>query len=80
MARSRGSGRVRYRLQYRHTVRTRILTIITIGPNLTGLRGTRQTGSINYTLVSGGGGGGGGGGDPFALVAVAAGGILLAVP
>jgi hypothetical protein len=52
VARSRGSGRVRYRLQYRHTVRTRISTIITIGPSLTGLRGTQLTGSISYTLVN----------------------------
>jgi hypothetical protein len=33
-------------------VRTRILTIITIGPSLTDLRGTQLTGSISYTLVS----------------------------
>jgi hypothetical protein len=52
MARSRGSGGIRHRLQYRHTVRTRILTSITIGPSLTGLRGTQLTGSIIYTLVS----------------------------
>jgi hypothetical protein len=52
MARSQGSGRVRYRLQCRHTVRTRISAIITIGPNLTGLRGAQHTGSINYTLVN----------------------------
>jgi hypothetical protein len=52
MARSRGSGRVRYRLQYRYTVRTRISTIITIGPSYTGLRGTQLTGSISYTLVT----------------------------
>jgi hypothetical protein len=52
VARSRGSGRIRYRLQYRHTVRTRISTIITIGPILTGLRGTQLTGSIIYTLVN----------------------------
>jgi hypothetical protein len=51
VARSRGSGRVRYRLQYRHTVRTHISTSITIGPSLTGLRGTQLTGSIIYTLV-----------------------------
>jgi hypothetical protein len=52
MARSRGSGRVRYRLQYRHTVRTCISTIITIWPSLMGLRGTQHTGTINYTLVN----------------------------
>jgi hypothetical protein len=52
VARSQGSGRVRYRLQYRHTVRTHILTSITIGPSLTGLRGTQLTGSIIYTLAS----------------------------
>jgi hypothetical protein len=51
MARSRESGGIRYRLQYRHTVRTRISTIITTGPSLTGLRGTQLTGSIIYTLV-----------------------------
>jgi hypothetical protein len=51
MARSRGSGGIRHRLQYRHTVRTRISTSITIGPSLTGLRGTQLTGSIIYTLV-----------------------------
>jgi hypothetical protein len=28
------------------------LTIITIGPSITGLRGTQLTGSINYTLVT----------------------------
>jgi hypothetical protein len=38
-------------LQYRHTVRTRISTSITIGPSLMGLRGTQLTGSIIYTLV-----------------------------
>jgi hypothetical protein len=27
-------------------------TIITIGPSLTGLRGTQLAGSINYTLVT----------------------------
>jgi hypothetical protein len=53
VARSRGSGRVRYRLQYRHTIRTRISTSITIGPSLTGFRGTQLTGSIIYTLVNG---------------------------
>jgi hypothetical protein len=69
MARSRGSGRVRYRLQYQHTVRTHISTIITFGPSLTGLRGTQLMGSISYTLVSNVGGDGsevngdGGGGD-----------------
>jgi hypothetical protein len=44
--------RVRYRLQYRHTVKTSISTIITIGPSLTGLKGTQLTGSIIYTLVT----------------------------
>jgi hypothetical protein len=52
MARSRGSGGIRHRLQYRHTTWTRISTNITIGPSLTGLRGTRLMGSIIYTLVS----------------------------
>jgi hypothetical protein len=52
VARSRGSGGIRYRLQSRHTVRTRISTIITIGPSLTGPRGTQLTGSIIYTLVT----------------------------
>jgi hypothetical protein len=52
MARSRGSGGIRYRLQYRHTTRTRISTSIIVGPSLTGLRGTQLTGSIIYTLVS----------------------------
>jgi hypothetical protein len=52
MARSRGSGGIRHRLQYRHTVRTRISTSITIGPSITGLRGTQLTGSIIYTLVT----------------------------
>jgi hypothetical protein len=33
-------------------VRTRISTIITIGPSLTGLRGTQLAGSISYTLIS----------------------------
>jgi hypothetical protein len=52
MAKSQGSGGIRYRLQYRHTIWTRILTSITVRPNLTGLRGTQLTGSIIYTLVS----------------------------
>jgi hypothetical protein len=52
MVRSRGSGGIRYRLQYRYTVRTRISIIITIGPSLTGLRGTQLASSISYTLVS----------------------------
>jgi hypothetical protein len=52
MARSQGSEGVRYRLQYRHTVRTCISTSVTIGPSLAGLRGTQLTGSIIYTLVS----------------------------
>jgi hypothetical protein len=43
----------RYRLQYQHTVRTHISTNITIGPSLTGLRGTQLMGSIIYTLVTG---------------------------
>jgi hypothetical protein len=34
-------------------VRTRISTSITIGPSLTGLRGTQLTGSIIYTLSGG---------------------------
>jgi hypothetical protein len=34
-------------------VRTRISTSFTIGPSLTGLRGTQLTGSIIYTLVTG---------------------------
>jgi hypothetical protein len=33
-------------------VRTRISTSITIGPILTGLRGTQLTGSITFTLVT----------------------------
>jgi hypothetical protein len=52
VARSQGSGGIRYRLQYRHTTWTHILTSITIGPILTGLRGTQLMGSIIYTLVS----------------------------
>jgi hypothetical protein len=52
MARSRGSGGIRYRLQYRHTTWTRISTSITTGPSLTGLRGNQLMGSIIYTLVS----------------------------
>jgi hypothetical protein len=52
VVRSRGSGGIRHRLQYRHTTWTRISTSITIGPSLTGLRGTQLTGSIIYTLVS----------------------------
>jgi hypothetical protein len=39
-------------LEDQHTVRTRILTIITIGPSLTGLRGTQLAGSIIYTLAT----------------------------
>jgi hypothetical protein len=52
VARSQGSGGIRYRLQYRHITWTRISTSITIGPSLTGLRGTQLTGSIIYTLVN----------------------------
>jgi hypothetical protein len=52
VARSRGSGGIRYRLQYRHTTWTCISTNITIGPSLTALRGYQLTGSIVYTLVS----------------------------
>jgi hypothetical protein len=52
VARSQGSGGIRYRLQYRHTTWTRILTSTTTGPSLTGLRGTQLTGSTIYTLVS----------------------------
>jgi hypothetical protein len=52
VARSQGSGGIRYRLQYRHTTWTRISTSVTIGPSLTGLRGTQLTDSIIYTLVS----------------------------
>jgi hypothetical protein len=52
VARSRGSGGIRYRLQYRQTTWTRILTSITIGPSLTGLRGTQLMSPIIYTLVS----------------------------
>jgi hypothetical protein len=53
MTRSRGSGRVRYRLHTSTYGNNSYSTIITIGPSLTGLRGTRLTGSINYTLVTG---------------------------
>jgi hypothetical protein len=52
MARSQGTGGIRYVLQYQHTTWTRILTWITLGPSLTGLRSTQLTGSIIYTLVS----------------------------
>jgi hypothetical protein len=52
MARSRGSGRVRYRLQISTYGSNSYSTIITIGPSITGLRGTQLTGSINYTLVT----------------------------
>jgi hypothetical protein len=52
VARSQGSGGIRYRLQYRYTTWTHISTSITIGPSLTGLRGTQLSGSIIYTLVS----------------------------
>jgi hypothetical protein len=52
MARSRGSGRVRYRLQISTYGNNSYSTIITIGPSTTGLRGTQLTGSIIYTLVS----------------------------
>jgi hypothetical protein len=52
VARSQGAGGIRYRLQYRYTTWTRILTNITIGLSLTILRGTQLTGSIIYTLVS----------------------------
>jgi hypothetical protein len=52
MARSRGSGRVRYRLQISTYGNNSYSTMITIGPNTTGLRGTQLTSSISYTLVS----------------------------
>jgi hypothetical protein len=52
MARSRGSGRVRYRLQVSTYGDNSYSTIITIEPNLTGLRGTQLTGSTSYTLVT----------------------------
>jgi hypothetical protein len=52
VARSRGSGRVQYRLQYWHTVRTCTSTSITIGPSLTGLRDTQLMSSIIHTLVN----------------------------
>jgi hypothetical protein len=45
-------GGIRHRLQYRYMTWTRISTRITLGPSLTGLRGTQLTGSIIYTLVS----------------------------
>jgi hypothetical protein len=50
--RSQGTGGVRYILQHRYTTWTRISTMITLGPSLTGLRDTQVTGSIIYTLVS----------------------------
>jgi hypothetical protein len=52
MARSRGSGGIRHRLQYQHTTWIRIPSSITIGLSLMGLRGTQLTGSIIHTLVS----------------------------
>jgi hypothetical protein len=52
VARSQGLGGIWYRLQYRDTTWTHISTSITIGPSLTGLRGTQLSGSIIYTLVS----------------------------
>jgi hypothetical protein len=52
-ARSQGTWVVRYILQHRYTTWTRISTRITLGPSLTGLRGTQVTGSIIYTLVRG---------------------------
>jgi hypothetical protein len=45
-------GGVRHRLEYRYTTWTRISTKITLGPSLTGLKGTQLAGSIIYTLVS----------------------------
>jgi hypothetical protein len=52
MARPRGSGRVRYRLHISIYGRNSYSTIITIGPSLTGLRGTQPMGSISYTHVN----------------------------
>jgi hypothetical protein len=52
MARSQGLGRVRYRLQVSTYGDNSYLTIITIGPSLTGPRGTQLTGSTSYTLVT----------------------------
>jgi hypothetical protein len=47
---SRGSGGIWHRLQYRHTVRTRISTSITIGPSLMGLRGTHWRALLSIPL------------------------------
>jgi hypothetical protein len=52
VARSQGSGRVRYRLHISTYGNDSYSTIITIGPSLMGLRGTQLTGSIIYTLVT----------------------------
>jgi hypothetical protein len=52
VARSQGTGGVRYILQHWYTTLTHILTRITLGPSLMGLRGTQVTCSIIYTLVT----------------------------
>jgi hypothetical protein len=52
VARSQGTGGIRYVLQYRYTTRTRISTWITLEPNVAGLRGTQLAGSVIYTLVT----------------------------
>jgi hypothetical protein len=52
VARSQGSGGVRYILQHRYTIWPCISTRITLGPSLTGFWVTQIMGSIIYTLVS----------------------------
>jgi hypothetical protein len=52
VARSQGTGRVRYILQYVYTTWTHTLTMNILGPSLTDLRGTQVMRSISYTLVS----------------------------
>jgi hypothetical protein len=47
------SSRRRHGYILAERIHVRISTIITIGPNLTGLRGTQLTGSISCTLVTG---------------------------
>jgi hypothetical protein len=46
------SGQVQYKLQCPYMISTRISTMPMIGPTLTGLRGTKITGSVSYTLVT----------------------------
>jgi hypothetical protein len=52
VTRSEGSDRVQYTLQCLYMISTHISTMSMTGPILIGLRSTKITGSISYTLVT----------------------------